>query len=267
MLGKVVKLYFYLISRCFPKLAAKQATTILFTTNRPKRLNVIPDADELRVLNSNTAVKVWYGEGKTILLLHGWSGAIEQFSALLEGLLTRGYQVVAPMPKGHFLVDQQIAHPGNFIEALSDVLDQLKVNIDVAIGHSMGGSAIALLQHERLAFEKAVLISAPSHLTGVLLGFTKALGFSKKATELLLANADEVVGIPHQELDAAKALPHSAQNTLIIHDKYDREVPFTEALRFRNLNAQCAIFETQRLGHRRILQEPSVVNEVLKFIG
>lgn len=266
MLRNIIGMYFYLLSRCWPKLAAKQATSLLFTTRRPKKLDEIPEANELRVINSNTAVKVWYGSGKTVLLMHGWSGAIEQFSTLLKALLAKGYQVVAPMPKGHFIVDNLMAHPGDFVTALNDVITNLEINVDVAVGHSMGGSAIALMQNDSTIFPKAVLISAPSQLSSVLLGFAKALRLSNSATQLLLKNADEIVGIPHQELDAAKMLQSSTQQTLVVHDKYDREVPFSEALRFRTLHAQCSLVETHKLGHRRILQEPSVVNEVLKFI-
>lgn len=266
MLRRTIRIYFYIMSRCWPKLAAKQAATLLFTPNLPTKLDTIPQADELSVLNSSTIVKVWYGSGKTILLLHGWSGAIEQFSTLLQALLIRGYRVVAPIPKGHFGVDNHMAHPSDFVQALKDVLNHFAFNIDVAIGHSLGGSAIALLHNEGKVFQKTVLISAPSQLTEGLLNFANALSLSTKATQRLLENADEIVGISHQDLDAAKALQHSTQPTLIIHDIDDPEVPFTHALRFQTLHPQCWLFETQQYGHRRILKAPTVVAQILQFI-
>lgn len=262
----LVKLYFYLLSRIWPALAAKHAGRLLFTPQLPASLPDMPSPDEVVCVSDDTCVMIWRGQGKTVLLMHGWSGAVEQFTHLLPRLLHLGCRVVAPVPKGHRYQGEGRSHPGYFIKAVNEVLTCQSLRVHAAIGHSMGGSALALHGVSHLQIARVVLIGAPAGLTGVLNRFGHFLGFNQRAQNALYALADSTVGVSHEAMDAATHLMKTAQRALVIHDKDDREVPFKDAEQYVMKHPDARLYSTEGFGHRRILQNDAVINEIIDFI-
>lgn len=262
----VIKIYFFLLSRVWPKMAAMQAGKLLFTPQLPVNNAAIPDPDEVLHVSEETCVKVWRGTGPTIMLLHGWSGAVSQFSDLLTRLLQHGYRVVAPVPKGHHYQGECLSHPGEFIRAVEHVLSSQAVKVHAAIGHSLGGAALALHNIRDSRFNKLVLVGAPANLTGVLNRFASMLGLNQRGLDALYDVADSRVGTSHRVLDAAGNLSRIARQTLVVHDTQDKEVPFRDAEQFVTTYPYARLFKTEGLGHRRILNSPAVIDEIIDFI-
>ncbi len=262
----VLKVYFYLLSRIWPTMAAKHAGKLLFTPRLPIRQVVIPEPDEVLHVGEGTRVNVWRGQGPTIMLLHGWSGAVSQFSDLLIRLLQLGYRVIAPVPKGHHCQGGGLSHPGEFIRSVDAVITGQAVEVHAAIGHSLGGAALALHNISTTRFSKAVLIGAPANLTGVLHRFATMLSLNHRGLNALYKVADSRVGTPHRTLDAAGNLYRTAKQVLVIHDTQDKEVPFSEAEQFVKTYPFARLYKTAGLGHRRILNSPEVINEIIDFI-
>lgn len=83
--------------------------------------------------------------GRPLLLVHGFTGAKEDFADHVDALAEHGWWVVAPDLRGHggsFMsaneADYSLGHYARDLWALVDVLDWSRL---VLLGHSMGGMA------------------------------------------------------------------------------------------------------------------------------
>ena len=100
--------------------------------------------------------------GRPVMLVHGFTGAKEDFTDFLEPLAERGWHAVAPDLRGHGASD----HPGDeesysLAVMAADVLalaDALGWERFVLLGHSMGGM---VAQH--------LLLAAPERVRGLVL--------------------------------------------------------------------------------------------------
>jgi pimeloyl-ACP methyl ester carboxylesterase len=97
------------------------------------------------------------GSGEPLLLVHGFTGAKEDFADFLDGFADRGWHVVAPDLRGHGASDAPDDEDAySLVEMAADVLalaDALGWERFDLLGHSMGGmvaQVLALQAPERL---------------------------------------------------------------------------------------------------------------------
>ena len=110
--------------------------------------------------------------GRPLLMVHGFTGAKEDFADFFDRLAEGGWHVVAPDLRGHGASDHP-SRPQDYSLALfeADVLalvDDLGWDRFVLLGHSMGGmisQAIAL--HEPGRLDGLVLMDTVPHATSV----------------------------------------------------------------------------------------------------
>jgi 3-oxoadipate enol-lactonase len=98
------------------------------------------------------------GSGTPLLLLHGFTGAKEDFADFLDGFADRGWHVVAPDHRGHGGSDQPESEDDYSLAAMAAdmlaVADELGWDRFHLLGHSMGGmvAQVMALEHpERLS--------------------------------------------------------------------------------------------------------------------
>lgn len=100
--------------------------------------------------------------GHPIMLVHGWTGAREDFADWMEPLAERHFHVVAPDNRGHGSSSKPSAESDYSFEVFaSDVLalaDALNWDRFVLLGHSMGGMVA-----------QTVALRAPQRLRGLIL--------------------------------------------------------------------------------------------------
>ena len=136
--------------------------------------------------------------GRPLLLVHGFTGAKEDFTDWLEPLAALGWHVVIPDQRGHG-DSPKPAHDGAysfdvFAEDLLGLLDALGFASVVALGHSMGGMVVqtaALRAPERFG---ALVLMDTSHraLKGVDPGVVElgvALALDEGMASVLAAQA------------------------------------------------------------------------------
>ena len=101
--------------------------------------------------------------GRPLLLVHGFTGAKEDFTDWLDPLAERGWHAVAPDQRGHGAshqpTDEAAYHFDAFASDLHGLLDALGWAQCSALGHSMGGMVVqtAVLQAPE-RFEALVLM-------------------------------------------------------------------------------------------------------------
>lgn len=102
------------------------------------------------------------GQGKTVVLLHGWGGSSESLEKLAEEL-AGNYQVVnIDLPGfGKSDVPQTPLKVEDYVEYLKEFLEQMKLRKVTLVGHSFGGKVIMLFATKYPKFlESIILINA-----------------------------------------------------------------------------------------------------------
>src|SRR5262245_12740123 len=73
-------------------------------------------------------------------------------------------------------------------------------------------------------------------------------------------------GVPWEELEIARMAPRLAARALLIHDRDDRMVPWTQGRAFAQHWPGARFLLTAGLGHGRILQDDGIVRAIADFI-
>lgn len=254
-----------LISILLPTMAAKIVRNLILTPRIAAHKQTLPQADATIEVNEDTQLKLWQGSGKTVLLMHGWSGSVEDFTTLFHALRARGYRIVAPIPAGHGKTNSGLSHPGKFIQAIEDCIARVNLPVDVAIGHSMGASALGYIAARRDDFEQLILIAPAIDFTEVLAKLSTKLGLTPVAKQKFLQLVDELVGIPREQLNLMMSSKLLSRGGMLVHDLNDKEVAFNDVLRLQQSWSGSKLFRTQGLGHRRILNDELVCEQIVLF--
>ncbi len=106
-------------------------------------------------------VHEWGTGDKIALLIHGLFASHQSWWQVAPALAERGYRVLAPDLRGHGLSPQ-----GQYTPELwaADLVETLPQNADLALGHSLGGMALAL-GAEPLHIQHAIYVDPAWKLT------------------------------------------------------------------------------------------------------
>ena len=215
-------------------------------------------------LQNGLAVTAW-GEGPTILLLHGWEGRGTSFTAFIPPLLAAGFRVVALDGPAHG------ASPGTTTDPLDFGLAVLAAGRELGplagiVAHSMGVASTAIAIARGLQVERVVLIAGPSSAADILTRFAQETHLPAPVAERFYALMAERTHTTAEALDVAQISRQFTVPALLFHDPADAEVPFHDA------EATAAAWPGARLhviegrGHRRILLAPEVVQGTVEFL-
>lgn len=207
----------------------------------------------------------WGKSERKILIAHGWESRATQMSGFVEALLSRGFEVIAIDGPAHGHSDGRRANPYLFAQAVSHANKKLGPFAGV-IGHSMGGNAIATAVSEGMECPKVVLISSPSSIATVLKRFAGFIGLPQASGEKFFTMIEENVGKSAEDLNTAINISRTSAKGLLIHDKSDEEIPFTEALEIKRRWVGATIFSTEGFGHRAIVRQPIVWEKTADFL-
>jgi pimeloyl-ACP methyl ester carboxylesterase len=211
-------------------------------------------------------MKAWcWGEGPTVLLVHGWNGRATQLGAFVSPLSARGYRVVAFDALGHG------ESPGNYLSlpelatCIHEVADELGA-VHGVVAHSLGGAATTLALAKGLQLERAVFISPPADPRVFLASFSAALGISDEVRTLVQRRLEERLGAAMEDMRATALAPAMRTPLLVIHDRDDKEVPARAGQSIAEAWPNAELMLTEGLGHQRILRDESVTHFAVRFI-
>ena len=262
-----------------PDLAGAWAERLFLTPPRPKdaalsSLDLI-DAKSGLLEHKGRAIATWtWGarsrEAPAVLLAHGWGGNAAQMRGFVFPLLAAGYRVVAFDQPAHGVSEGKLSGLPDFAEVLAEVAWQAGERqgaIQGVVAHSMGGAATALAIARGLPVRRAVIIATSLDVGAYARRFARWHGMPERVREAMQAAIEERFGVRWSQLDVAKLAPRLAAPALVIHDREDRAVPWTEATRLAHLWPQARLLLTRGLGHRRILEDESVARAAADFIA
>jgi pimeloyl-ACP methyl ester carboxylesterase len=134
------------------------------------------------------------------------------------------------------------------------------------IGHSMGGAASAIALHDGLAADRAVLIAPPADLADAADRFAAFVGLAPHLRDRFHRALEARASVRFETLEAHRNVRAIDRPALIVHDLFDREVPWSEGERYARYWPRARMLSTAELGHNRILADTGVIGALLDFV-
>ena len=256
-----------------PDLAGAWAERLFLTPPRPRdgaasALDLI-DARSGFVEHKGRHIATWtWGarEAPAVLLAHGWGGNAAQMRGFVFPLLAAGYRVIAYDQPAHGISGGRLTGLPDFAEVMSEVAWH-HGEVRAVVAHSLGGAAAALALARGLPLESAVLVSPPADLVGYSRRFARWYWIPERARRSMQAAIEERYGVRWEELELSRLAPRLSAPALVIHDRDDRMVSWTQGASFARLWPGARLLSTDGLGHRRILADDAVTQAAADFIS
>jgi pimeloyl-ACP methyl ester carboxylesterase len=250
-----------------PSLAASIAESL---ATRPRRaLRPRRQSDQARgewvTFRYGLKAKRWGNAGPVVLALHGWEGHPDQFRSMGIQLAEKGYRFYALAGPGHIPGTGSEADPALFAAALHEARAEFD-DVAAVIGHSMGAGALLWALREGLNSERAVLVAGSAGFRSVLERTATRVGLPTEASQRFLGRMARRTGHALSDADAEHLLPAVYQPLLIVHDKHDSIIPYSDATTLMQHAQRASHLATEGLGHNRVLADASVVEAVEGFL-
>jgi pimeloyl-ACP methyl ester carboxylesterase len=267
---KVIKFLFPILQFISPPLADYLACYLFVTpirfplSEKEKKVQDLARVEWIHVLGKKVPVYFW-GEGRPLLFIHGWSGRGTNLFSFVEKLNQQGFQLIAFDAPAHGQAPGTTTDLSQFIEAIARVV-KIYGPMDGYIGHSIGGMAAYLFALSTQYCGPLVLIGSPSSQEAIFGTFFRRINGSRKTEENLKKWLLKRTGINvDKDLALSEHPLANPKNLLLIHDEQDKDCPVEQAKRLHAANPGSTLFLTTGLGHRYILRSNDVLGEILRF--
>jgi pimeloyl-ACP methyl ester carboxylesterase len=236
-------------------------------------------AERLTVTTGLGFVETWrfaapsdIATGRTVLLVHGWTGRAAFMLGFVPALLKQGLDVVALDLPGHGESSGKHLNMPIAMDALAHVR-RAAGPIHGIVGHSFGGAiavaaaAGAVPAFRPLDVKRIAIVSAPDRMSTYFNAFGSALGLGRRAQNAMNDRVRHVAATTLDRFDGQARLRDLALPTLVVHDREDREIPLADAESMAAAGPHVRLMATEGLGHRRILQSPAVAKAVAEHMA
>ena len=267
---------FAVLDRTAPEVGARWALRIWCTLpatagrRRDERPRAGTRADVLLPDGGRLAVETWGDDDDApVYLAHGWGGWRGQLGAFVDPLVAAGRRVVAFDAPSHGDSSPGGLGPGRSTAVeLADGLAAVAAvhgTPDAVIAHSLGCAAIALALHDGLPARRLALIAPSADPIGMTENLAAMLGYGERTKRRFLDRLEHLAGRPLSDFGLT-TLSGTAPPTLIVHDRDDKEVPYTDGAGLAEAWPTAELVTTEGLGHQRILRDPAVVERLTRFL-
>ncbi len=258
----------------FPELAGAWAERLFLTPPRSPdaaatALDLI-DARSSFVPHKGRAIATWrWGsrEAPAVLLAHGWGGHAAQMRAFVFPLLSAGFRVIAYDQPAHGVSEGRLTGLPDFAEVLTEIA-AYHGDVQAVIGHSLGAAATALaIASGKARFSTAVLVSPPADMVGYSRRFARWYWMPEAVRRAMQAAIEERYGVLWESLDVRRLAARIHARALVVHDRDDRIVPWTQGAQVASHWPGARLLSTDGLGHRRILDDEFVTRAAADFVS
>lgn len=266
-IGAIINFISLFSSRAAGKLAIK-----LFSSPKKKRLKETEKdfletafIEDIKYNDIRIMTYRWLGKKDTILLVHGWESNSFRWKDLIIKLSALDYNVIALDAPAHGRSSGKLFNAVIYSECINLVAKKFKPNI--VIGHSVGGMATTFFQHKYQlpTIEKLVLLGAPSNFVDVFGRYVNMMGYNSRISKAMNEIIHERFNNKPEHFNAAKFSETIAAKGLLIHDKYDSIIPYSDAEDFKNFYKNSKLITTEGFGHG--LKSETVDQHILTFVS
>lgn len=207
----------------------------------------------------------WQGNKPTVLLAHGWESNSYRWKDLIKKLKLEDYNIISIDAPAHGNSGSKTFNAILYSECINIVINTF--NIHTIIGHSVGGtaSAIALHNYEIASVKKLISLGAPSNFIALVENYRKMMGFNKRVMKAMDKYYLEQFGHLPKYFTVANYSKNIQAEGLIIHDKKDRIIPYTDAINITRHYKNSKLVKTTGFGHG--LKSEKVYNHILNFLN
>lgn len=261
---------FHVASRMSPSLGARVAAWMFY---RPRKLPLRAGqramlAQARRVtlsLRGDDFAAYCWGEGPTVLLLHGWSGHAGQMTDFVAPLTRAGYRVVAMDAPGHGASARgrsSVMHFAHALEAAADVFGP----VHAVVAHSLGAAATVQAMRRGMAPGRVVFLAPQADVSVYWRHFAAALGMPENVAAVMRTRSERWLKTRYDDLHPAVHAPSMRTPLLVLHGLSDRMTPFSEGETLARLWPG-AVLEAIPGGHVSILRDWRALLACLDFLG
>jgi pimeloyl-ACP methyl ester carboxylesterase len=219
---------------------------------------------ELAAAGQRIAGRAW-GEGPTVLLVHGWGGHAGQMTALVEPVVAAGFRAVAIDLPGHGESAGGLSSLVHFAAALERAAALWKP-VRGLVAHSFGAAASTYAMARGLAVGRAVFFAPPARFDSFWARFRTGVGVSDEVWRRLLRDTESWLEVSFEGIAPVDLAPRIAVPLLVLHDAGDREMDVAEAAELVGRWPGAALRRTEGLGHLRILRDERCIAEAVRFL-
>lgn len=265
-----VRATFGTVGRIAPALAARWAETLFF---RPSRADARPHEDaflaggeRFSFTTSRGVLAAWaWGSGPTVLLVHGWSSRTARFRVIGPALVEAGFRVIGYDHPAHG------DSPGtrtSLVEVAATLLEVTRQTgpLYAAVGHSLGGAAVAVALARGLALERAVLIAPFSASPDFVARFAAIVNLPPAARDLMIRNIERRFQMKFEDLYIPSLVTRFAIPAMIIHDREDLDIPFSEGEAIAQAWPGARLVEAEGVGHHAIMRDEEIAARIADFL-
>jgi len=203
--------------------------------------------------------------GPTILLVHGWEGRGSQLGAFAQPLVAAGFNVLAFDAPGHGASSGRVSSMPQFARTIVAVSQRFGP-LHAIVAHSFGAAASTWAMQSGTKIEKLVLLAPPADLDDFVAFFSDLLSLSEATRRDMVRRVEQRFGIDWQLARRTTITPVPGVSVLVVHDDTDRDSPSRNGHLVASVWPGARLTITSGLGHRRLLREPAVVEEVMAFL-
>lgn len=220
--------------------------------------------------------------GNTLVFLHGWGQNIEMIKPIADPFIEKYNIVIIDLP-GHGKSDEpkRIYTLYDYVDCVKKLLDNLKIENPILIGHSFGGK-ISLLYSSIYNVKKLVLLASPfkkeikkiSLKTKILKGAKKIPGLNKLEDiakkhigSVDYRNASPIMRqilVEHVNLDITEHVKKIKCPTLIIWGTNDEAVDIEDAYLLEKLIKDSGVVIYENCTHYAYLERLGQTIKVLE---
>jgi pimeloyl-ACP methyl ester carboxylesterase len=206
-----------------------------------------------------------WGDGPTVLLVHGWGSRGARLRSFVEPIVAAGCAAVAFDAPGHGDSPGRFSSLPQFIEAVFAVASA-NGPVRAIVAHSMGGAAAALAMARGLPAQRAVFLAPSAHPATYSRIFSERLAISPAVRQLMEHRIEQRFGFRWDEFAVLPRVSTLSAPLLVFHDREDTDVPWSDGEAIARAWPGGQLVTTQGLGHRRIVHDPEVVSQTISFL-
>ena len=267
---RLLRLWFAVLGRVAPGLAEEQAVRIFLTPRRrePRDPEVagVPAQRMFVDINGSRLAGWSWGDGPTVMLVHGWSSRAADMSALATAFVAAGYRAVAFDMPAHGSSSAGRSSLAEWMDALP-LMAEKSGGVHAIVGHSLGAAAVVLALEAGLRANGAVLFAPPLEPSTFIERVQRFIGLPAALLPGMKRRVAEHVGRDMSFFDSARAAATLSLPVLIIHDPLDQEVPWSHAEAIARAWPGSVLKSPQDVGHIQILKDPALLLQTVEFVS
>lgn len=272
LLKKTIGLFINLLHCVLPTQAVR-LTYYFFSTPNADKLEalklpeILNNAEKEIIKFEDYSIQsyIWKGNNNKILLAHGWESNASRWENLLVKLRKTGSTIIAIDAPAHGLsnsLEFSVPLYSRFIYELCKIHQPKAI-----VAHSMGAFATSHYQnyYKPKHLRKLVLLGSPSSLAIIIQNFTKSLGLKSKILNNYKAFLENKFSITIETFSTEDFMKNCKIDGLLIHDKDDNIVAFSEATKIASAWQNVQFIKTKNLGHS--MHDDDLYNKICTFLS